>query len=265
MRIRLQCLKCQFESLVQPDEEQFIELKDDNPYNITCGNGHQRVVFLENEKFDILFELGVNAFIDGYTRESVVGFVASLERFIELYIRMVVLKNHIPTENIDSTWKLVSSQSERQLGAYFFYYLIERKNVPPYLSNSMINFRNDVIHKGKIPKKEDVVSYGQAVLNLITRILFEMMDDKDESNYIWIFWPKTMDNTKIINGLRVPSEHDHINLPTIINKWIMDNFQELMNRLALKRKGETVTSSLVREINLQKELEGKTKSDFLKP
>ena len=92
-----------------------------------------------------------------------------------------------------------------------------------------------------------------------------MMDDKSESDYIWIFWPKMMDNTRIIDNFQVLTEHDHINLPTIINKWVMSNFQELMNRLALKKRGETVESNLVREINLQKELEGKIKSDFLRP
>jgi hypothetical protein len=36
----------------------------------------------------------------------------------------------------------------------------------PQLANAMVSFRNDVVHKGKFPSRDETVAYGQATFDL---------------------------------------------------------------------------------------------------
>jgi hypothetical protein len=66
-----------------------------------------------------------------------------------------------------ASWKKVSSQSERQLGAYVFLYVVSFGAVPHLLSNKMVELRNDVIHKDVLPEKHDAVTFGAAAYEVI--------------------------------------------------------------------------------------------------
>jgi hypothetical protein len=61
---------------------------------------------------------------------------------------------------IRKSWKLISSQSERQLGAYIFVFAATFRDVAPTLSNQMTELRNNVIHKGILPEKHEAVEFG---------------------------------------------------------------------------------------------------------
>ena len=65
-------------------------LADDGRYEVRCQAGHLNTVFLDNVKFELLFEMGLNALIDGYPREAVSSFASSLERFYEFYWNVVM-------------------------------------------------------------------------------------------------------------------------------------------------------------------------------
>ena len=60
-------------------------VSDDGRYEIRCQAGHLSTVFLDNLKFELLFEMGLNALLDGYPRDAVSSFASSLERFYEFY------------------------------------------------------------------------------------------------------------------------------------------------------------------------------------
>ena len=89
---------------------------------------------------------------------TVAGIVASLERFLEFY-SVILTKQGVSSEEMEKNWKLVSNQSERQLGAFFFIYLIENET-SIHLSNKHVSFRNKVIHKAYIPTYQEVMNYG---------------------------------------------------------------------------------------------------------
>ena len=97
----------------------FSELQDNGLYKLTCKNDHISYTCLKELKFQILYELGAYAIIDGYYREAVVSFTAALERFFEFYIEIISMKHKISSKIYNSTWSSISSQSERQLGAAF--------------------------------------------------------------------------------------------------------------------------------------------------
>lgn len=81
MRLLIPCMKC-LQELERPDEWfGRVEFRDDGCYEVVCRRGHSTVTLLQEEKYEVLFEIGVNAILDGYYREAVASFAASLERF----------------------------------------------------------------------------------------------------------------------------------------------------------------------------------------
>lgn len=154
MRIPLTCMKCFREKNSPANEVYPAELMENGVYKMTCKYGHTTYTTLQEMKFEILYDLAANAIIDGYYREAILSFTSSLERFYEFYIETISIKNNVMENNYLETWKVISSQSERQLGAYIFTYLNETGLAPPLLHNKFIKLRNEVAHKGKYqPRK----------------------------------------------------------------------------------------------------------------
>ena len=84
---------------------------------------------------------------------------------------------------------------------------------PALLSNSKIKFRNEVIHKGKIPTKEQAFKYGQAVLDVVRPLLARLKKDYSEAVGQATF--------RHLSGTRAPSDDGKavstICIPTIIS------------------------------------------------
>lgn len=153
---------------------EFVEVREDGIYEIECIDGHKTINLVTLQKFQILFEIGSHAVVDGYYREAVSSFTSCLERFYEFYIKVMCLKHGINSPDFEASWKPIKNQSERQLGAFIFLYLLENKHAPVLLSNKMIEFRNAVVHKGNIPKREQAVEYGEYILNNIRSMIREI-------------------------------------------------------------------------------------------
>jgi hypothetical protein len=157
-----------FQELGHPTNEfASLEFRDDGRYEICCSRGHKSVTVLQQQKFEILFDIGAYAILDGYYREAVSSFTSSLERFYEFCIKVLCKKRRMHADVALKAWKQVSNQSERQLGAFLFLWASEFGEVPALLSSDDVGFRNNVIHKGKIPTKEESLKYGNIVLAII--------------------------------------------------------------------------------------------------
>lgn len=57
----------------------------------------------------MLFEIALNAIVDGYQREAVSSFAASIERFYEFAIRVLTRTSQVPRDIIESAWKAVAA------------------------------------------------------------------------------------------------------------------------------------------------------------
>ena len=171
MKLLIFCNKCVFESDYENYNYEYLDISDEGVYELICSKGHKTITLLQEEKFEILFEMGAMALLDGYCREAVSSFAASLERFYEYFIQVLMTHKNIPYEEVNKSWKMVKNQSERQLGAFYFLYLNEFKEAPPILSRKIIEFRNNVIHKGKIPKYDEVISYATELYRYMVSIL----------------------------------------------------------------------------------------------
>lgn len=187
----------------------------------------------ENQKFDLLFESGISALLDSYNRESVTSAAASLERFYEFTIRIIIKNSSINDGLLENIWKYVSSQSERQLGAFIFLYTLKFETTPPLLNNKMIQFRNNVIHKGYFPNKEESLIFLKMVSGIIQEVfqkLKEEMPDSIENLRTKILTDKMQVGQKIIDGWRIDYPHLDIR-PGINDLPKMTTFETYLNKL----------------------------------
>lgn len=143
-------------------------VQDSSLYEFECPEGHQSVAVLQTPRHEVLAMIASNAILDGYFRESIASFAASLERFYEFVIRVVCRSKLIQKDNINNFWKLISKQSERQFGSFAMLWTLEMGTPPKTLSTKMIELRNKVIHQGKVPTREECIGYGQEVLDIIS-------------------------------------------------------------------------------------------------
>lgn len=200
MKIRTGCIECVREKTQVDEQDLRLEIRDDGIYSVTCINGHESTVILNHHKYEILFEMGVLALSDGYTREAVSNFAASLERFYEFSIEVFLRNSGVYGSAFEQSWKNLRNQSERQLGAYLILYLNHFSRYehfgkqPEMFDEKLTKFRNDVIHKGKFPSYEEVIKYSEAVFTYIRNRLVELKDqfsdaveivyDKNIANYM---------------------------------------------------------------------------------
>lgn len=172
MKIYLQCYKC-------GDNKRYPSgVSDNGIYDLTCDADHEVSICLQQLKFEQLYEISLNAIIDGYYRDAVASMNAAIERFQEFYIQFSMCKKN-RLDVYDQAWKKVSSQSERQLGAYIFLYTMENSELPPTLSNSKVTFRNSVVHKGEFPSYEKTIEFCKNATDVILPVLSTMKKDWD--------------------------------------------------------------------------------------
>jgi hypothetical protein len=166
MKFSLTCIACaiskSMDSCLVP-----AVYNDSGRYEMICSVGHKRTVILNSHKFEVLFEVGASAMVDGYFREATTTWAASLERFYEYAISIFLLRQGLSEQQISDVWKEVASQSERQYGAFILLWTSAMGEKPVMLSQAMVKFRNDVIHKGKIPNEQETYCYGEAALSFI--------------------------------------------------------------------------------------------------
>jgi len=181
MKLSVRCSQCMIDDIANAKIIATVEFRDDGRYEITCPKGHTSVTLLQQQKFELLFDIGAYAILDGYYREAVSSFTSSLERFYEFFIKVLCISKGVDWDNFVETWKIVSNQSERQLGAFVFFHLQEFGTKPVLLSNSKVSFRNEVIHKGKIPTREQAINYGQSILDVIRPLMTALKKNYGEA------------------------------------------------------------------------------------
>jgi len=186
MILRLFCPKCAYKAAKEKYEKgcpriiidvpmPVSHLTDDGRYEVHCAAGHVSTVTVDNLKFELLFEMGLNALVDGYPRDAASSFSSALERFYEFYWHVATALHSIPQDQADSAWKVAAKQSERQLGMFVTANLLMTKQCPVLLNpNREVKFRNDVIHGGYVPSAAEAIAFGDVVMRLINDSLMTL-------------------------------------------------------------------------------------------
>ena len=191
MRFFITCPQCG-----DPGQKIEVRLQNFGRARGSCARGHSIAIVLMHPKFDLLAEIATQAILDGYYRDAVASFSASLERFYEFYFRVICRKNSISLAAIEQSWKRVKRQSERQLGLFIATFLNENGAPPQLLSESDAAFRNAVVHQGEIPTEAEAIKFGQAVIDIsypAARALFHDFheevhaEQRSEGNVNWDF------------------------------------------------------------------------------
>jgi len=160
MKIKILCHNCVVEGATSEKEKYTIlEVNDNGFYSSKCYKGHAIDCFIGNRKHELLFDEGLFSLSDSNFRNSIFNIAASLERFYEYFITIMLLHNGIDVKNISSTWKQIDNQSERQLGGFIILFLNEFGYKPELIKDSVLGFRNKVIHKGYFPTKKETEEY----------------------------------------------------------------------------------------------------------
>lgn len=177
MRFVHDCWKC-FDEMIDnmSDGDHFNmpliegEVNSDFIVEYNCNKGHHYLTYYTLEHFDMLYLAGLDSFAKGCYSESVMSFTVSLERMYELFIKIVLFNNYKDLGKIDLYWKNLKNLSERQFGAFCTLYFNETGNTW-IINDTMIAFRNSVIHKGKIASKEDTTNYAEYVTGLLSNLV----------------------------------------------------------------------------------------------
>ncbi len=174
MRLPLNCMTC-FQVNGEPAPLMTsVDLGNGDAYEHTCPAGHVHHTVLQQMQFELLFEAGVHAAVDGYCREAVGTFAAALERFQEFALRVCSAKAGMAAGAFGDAWKEVRNASERQYGAYVFLYSITVGKMPATLTNKQREFRNNVVHKGTFCTEVDALAFGEQVRALAMDAITEL-------------------------------------------------------------------------------------------
>lgn len=183
MKIPHFCSQCLFGSKA---ERKFVgdsvPLADRGIFWFKCERGHEEVTILQVPTFEVLFENGLYAITDDYYREAISSFVASLEKFYEYYIEVIFRKNNVGEDEIEE-FKSKNNRSEKKVGAFFSIYVNENNEIPKVLSSKENEFRNEVIHNGKIPTKKQSIEWGENIRALIHPIAQQVSKKYSEKYY----------------------------------------------------------------------------------
>ena len=103
MHVSINCPHCKGEDVFQ----HAIPLKPQNDcvYEVVRRNGHRFTANILYHQFQLLFEIAVNAIVDGYYREALGSFTASYERFMELFLKIVTKARDLDSEEIKRSWR----------------------------------------------------------------------------------------------------------------------------------------------------------------
>lgn len=73
--------------------------------SFTCSEGHENIIIIASHRYEILYLIGCRALIDGYYREAISSFSASLERIYEVFIKAKLLTDSVSEESMKGAWK----------------------------------------------------------------------------------------------------------------------------------------------------------------
>ena len=159
-----------------------IHLRDDGVADAICPSSHKFVVVSPHDKFEILFDAAALALLDEYPREAISDFAAALEEFYGFVIRamseyriIAQEAEEISSDESSKTWKQVAAQSERQVGAFLYIYLLVTGKTYQ-LDTEGIKLRNKVIHRGYLPTLKEATAFGERVWHDITSVQQDLLE-----------------------------------------------------------------------------------------
>lgn len=86
MRIASKCPSCVEDNGFDAAEDYIFRVNEERCHAMTCKHGHSYAAVITNEKHEILFQMGLYAFMDEYYREAVVNFAGAYEESMKVLV-----------------------------------------------------------------------------------------------------------------------------------------------------------------------------------
>lgn len=264
-----------------------VEYADRLIYDLTCPHcGQNFVLFVRKQKFEVLFDLGTSALLAGYAREAVSSFAAALERCFEFYVRAFALEQasgaglalEEAQARLEATWKLVDRQSERQMGMLALAYLLREGRPPDFLRPQSLGseFRNAVIHRGMLPRREEVEDYAAQVFEVIDRLLRELgeatlqvqaLDELEFARHFAALPPGMPAVTQEHPGLFRARMHGHFqagSAAVISNKWTAGVGNVSLEKLPATAFQQAAQAAFQTPVNQPERYQGRTPAEVFR-
>lgn len=168
MKTVVPCLECGSQQN-SPPALFFADYYDDQTIQTQCPRGHLVVAIVQNPKFETLLETGSDSLILGQTLQASAAFSSARERAFEFATQVLLRKLGVSREQYQAMFKDMANQSERQLGAFLIAHLAITQT-PFRLDQLIVQFRNNVIHKGKIPPPDEALSFCSLVFDEVRQV-----------------------------------------------------------------------------------------------
>lgn len=172
MKIIASCMECLREDR-KPSGLRAVDYFDNGIARFVCEKGHENAIVIQDPRFELLFQASLAALDDGFLYEAVACASASAERFCEFFIQVICASHSMPHDVYDDMYKGMSAQSERQLGAFMVLYATTFGKAYRY-SPDRQKFRNDVIHKGRIPNHDEALKFVVDIYEFINNTYREL-------------------------------------------------------------------------------------------
>jgi len=201
-------MDCLHENGLPGFQQVVVTVNDERFFKMTCPNGHHTLTVIQQPKHEILFELGMNALVDGYPREAVTSFASCLENFYEFCINQVSLHKGVDRAALDIGWKGMAKLSERQLGGFVMLWLNYFGSAPTLLSDKSRSFRNRVVHQGYIPGLDETLAFGDEFVACVASNLRDMknhMGDDLDAIFISEFTARAFSQNQRVTTQSIPT------------------------------------------------------------
>lgn len=177
MDIYLPCFHCAFQYHIN-DASQLnsntVAQNDANYYCFTCQEGHYNQYILQNHKYDMAFEDGLEYMRNRKYKQAFIEFNTAQEAVLVFALQMLCYANQISIEMLSDAMKDIQSFSERIAGAFLFVYLMVFKKRGQFYSSKHKELRNNVIHKGYIPTEAETIDFTREIHRRIVSLLEEI-------------------------------------------------------------------------------------------
>ncbi len=178
MRILAGCHQCTFDAgeIAPAADYHWIdigELTDDGIASGKCPNGHEINAVVQAARHVLLFDSACLALIDGYFREAIGTFAASMERFHEFAIRVLWRHHDMGDDAVDAAWSPLAKRSEAQTGAFVALLAAHTRRVATSVKDYQKR-RNAVIHGGALPTADEALEFGSDCYDHIMDVTDEL-------------------------------------------------------------------------------------------
>jgi hypothetical protein len=169
MELTLNCMMCTKLHGLGSSEYVSSPYYEDRATIHTCTRGHKNVTMVQSHKFEVLLESGANALLAGFTVEASTSTAAALERYFEFALQVLLTHRGMSREVYNLVFAEMSSQSERQLGAFMAQWAQEFGEAYSFPKNYLRN-RNRVVHKGHMPAPDECSAFCGVVYGEIVKL-----------------------------------------------------------------------------------------------